>query len=150
MLHLYWLFKQPLACRYPPCVQLIYMFTCAGEMRSSDSANRWFLLPSILSTLPEGRGGCRSTRLLGAERAGGSVGGRACRRAGGRSGLEPQIILEIASCSVCNQDQTGSGWGRWKSLSIFVKPACACASPDWAGWHPLGRWWKCPTTSFSP
>lgn len=28
----------------------------------------------------------------------------------GQAGLEPQIILEIASCSVCNQDQTGSGW----------------------------------------
>ena len=47
----------------------------------------------------------------------------------GQAGLELQIILEIASCSVCNQDQTGSGWGRWKSLSIFVKPAlCLCIS----------------------
>lgn len=47
----------------------------------------------------------------------------------GQAGLELQIILEIASCSVCNQDQTGSGWGRRKSLSIFVKLACACVSP---------------------
>lgn len=47
----------------------------------------------------------------------------------GGGGLELQIILEIASCSVCNQDQTGSGWGRRKSLSIFVKPGfCLCVS----------------------
>lgn len=44
----------------------------------------------------------------------------------GQAGLELQIILEIASCSVCNQDQTGSGWGRRKSLSIFVKLVFAC------------------------
>lgn len=67
----------------------------------------------------------------------------------GQAELELQITLDIARCSVCNQDQTGSGWGRRKSLSISVKPACACVSPGWVGWHSWGRWWKCPTTSSS-
>lgn len=44
-------------------------------------------------------------------------------RVGGRAGpeiREEQIMLEIASCSVCNQDQTGfRGWGGgWGGVAM--------------------------------
>lgn len=43
----------------------------------------------------------------------------------GQAGLEPQIILEIASCSVCNQDQTGSGWGE-EEVTVDFCQASLC------------------------
>lgn len=47
----------------------------------------------------------------------------------GQAGLELQIILEIASCSVCNQDQTGSGWGEEEVTVDFCQASfCLCVS----------------------
>lgn len=47
----------------------------------------------------------------------------------GQAGLELQIILEIASCGVCNQDQTGSGWGEEEVTVDFCQASlCLCVS----------------------
>lgn len=91
-------------------------------MGSSDSANQRPRLVSILSMLLEG-----PVRMPG-HKAGWGWEELAYLWGAGLAELELQITLDIASCSVCNQDQTGSGWGRRKSLSISVKPACACVS----------------------
>lgn len=45
------------------------------------------------------------------------------------AGQELQIILEIASCSVCNQDQTGSGWGEEEVTVDFCQASLSlCVS----------------------
>lgn len=72
-----------------------------------------------------GRRGCRGTR-----HGGGGRNWQICWGVGGgQAGLELQIILEIASCSVCNQDQTGSGWGEEEVTVDFCQASfCLCVS----------------------
>lgn len=49
----------------------------------------------------------------------------------GQAELELQIILEIVSCGVCNQDQTGSGWGEEEVTVDFCQASfCPCVSRD--------------------
>lgn len=92
-------------------------------MGFSDSANQRPLLLSILSMLLEGHRGCRGTRQGGAGKSWRICGGQ------GRLELELQIILEIASCSVCNQDQTGSRWGEEEVTVDFCQASlCLCVS----------------------
>lgn len=70
----------------------------------------------------------------------------------GQAGLEPQIILEIASCSVCNQDQTGSGAGGGGSHCRFLSSQPRACLVFWlSGMTFAGaRRWKRPTVSSSP
>lgn len=61
---------------------------------------------------------------------------------GGGAEPELQIILEIASCNAaCNQDKTGSDWGRWKVTVNFceARPWCLFISEaEWEDMHYSG------------
>lgn len=57
---------------------------------------------------------------------------------GGGPEPELQIILEITSCSTaCNQDQTGSDWGRWKVSVNFCQARPRCLFISEAEWEDM-------------